>query len=64
MEVDLVGVNNLIAFEVIEIMDKIDPYQTLLGIYWSYENYGTIKLKNETMTFEDDGIQVIYPLDP
>ena len=58
VEVDLVGVNNLISFEVIEIMDKIDHYQTLLGIYWSYENYGIIKLKNETMTFEYDGIQV------
>ena len=58
VEVDLVGVNNLIAFEVIEIMDKIDHYQTLLGIYWSYENYSIISLKNETMTFEDDGMKV------
>ena len=32
VEVDLVGVNNLIAFEVIETMDKIDPFEH----YWGY----------------------------
>ena len=58
MEVDLVGVNNLISFEVIEIMDKIDPYPALLQIYRSYENYAIINLKNDTMKFEDDGMQV------
>ena len=58
VEFDLVGVNNLIAFEVIEIMDKIDPYPALLQIYRSYENYAIINLKNDTITFEDDGMQV------
>jgi hypothetical protein len=40
---------------VIEIMGEKDPYPTLLGIDWAYENYVVIDLKKETMTFESDG---------
>jgi hypothetical protein len=64
IEVDLVGVKTIVDFEVIEIMGEKDPYPTLLGIDWAYENYAVIDLKKETMTFESDGMKVTQPLDP
>jgi hypothetical protein len=32
------GLHSLANFEVIEIVDKITPYLTLLGLYWAFEN--------------------------
>jgi hypothetical protein len=64
VEVDLVGVKTIVDFEVIEIMGEKDPYPSLLGIDWAYENYVVIDLKKETMTFESDGMKVTQPLDP
>lgn len=64
MEVDVVGVKTHANFEVIDIMGDKDPYPTLLGIYWDYENYAIIDLKKELMIFEVDGVRVIQPLDP
>jgi hypothetical protein len=45
-------------------MGDKDPYPTLLGINWDYENYAMIDLKRYTMTFEADKIKVVQPLDP
>ena len=39
VEVDVAGVKAYIDFEVIDIMGDKDPYQTLLGIEWVFENY-------------------------
>jgi hypothetical protein len=64
VEVDLARVKTYIDFEVINIMDEKDPYLSLLGIDWAYDNYGVIDLKKKTMTFDSDGIRVIQPLDP
>ena len=51
IEVDLVGVNRVVDFEVVEIMGEKDLYPTLMGIDWAYENYIIIDLKKEIMTF-------------
>jgi hypothetical protein len=64
VEVDLAGIKIVDDFKVIEIMGEHDPYPTLLGIHWAYENYVVIDLKNETMNFESDGMKVNQPLDP
>jgi hypothetical protein len=64
VEVDLDGVKTMVDFEVIEIMGEKDPYPTLLGIDWAYENFVVIDLKKEIMTFEADGMKVTQPLDP
>jgi hypothetical protein len=64
VKVDVVGVKTIADFEVIEIMGDEDPYPTLLGIDWGYDNYVIIDLKRDTMTFEVDGVKVIHPLDP
>ena len=62
MEIDVVGVKTVVDFEVIEIMGDKDPYLSLLGIDWDYNNYVVIELKKHTMTFETDGIKVVQPL--
>jgi hypothetical protein len=64
VEIDVVGVKTTIDFEVIEIIGDKDPYPSLLGIDWEYENYAIIYLKRDTMIFEVDGIKVVHPLDP
>jgi hypothetical protein len=64
VEIDVVGVKTIADFEVIEIMGDKYPYPTLLGIDWDYENYVVIDLKKDTMTFEEDGIKIVQPLDP
>jgi hypothetical protein len=44
-------------------MGEKDPYPTLLGIDWDYENFVVIDLKKEIMSFEEDGMKVTQPLD-
>jgi hypothetical protein len=44
-------------------MGENDPYPTLLGIDWDYENLFLIDLKKETMSFEVDGMNITQPLD-
>ena len=55
--------NTIDDFEVIKIMGDKDPYPTLLGIDWAYDNYDVIDLKRDTMTFEANKIKVVHPLD-
>ena len=62
--VDIDGVNTLVDFEVIEIIDNSNPYPALLGIEWALDNYAVINLKNRQMTFEGKGLRVIVALDP
>jgi hypothetical protein len=38
ISVSIDGVCNLDDFEVIEIVDGITPYPTLLGLDWAFEN--------------------------
>jgi hypothetical protein len=64
VEIYLAGVKTVVDFEVIEIMGDKDPYLTLLGIDWAYDNYAVIDLNKDTMTFEAEGIKVVQPLDP
>lgn len=64
VEVDVAGVKTYTDFEVIDIMGDKDPYPTLLGIDWAFENYSIIDLKKELMIFEDGEVRVTQPLDP
>jgi hypothetical protein len=36
VEVNIEGVKTRAYFEVVEIMDDLDPYPTLLGIDWEF----------------------------
>jgi len=44
-------------------MGDKDPCPALLGIDWAYDNYHSIDLKRDTMTFEANGMKVVHPLD-
>jgi hypothetical protein len=54
----------IVYFEVIEILYEKDPYLSLLGIDWDFENYAIINFKKETMTFEPNGTSAIQPWNP
>ncbi len=43
--VDIGGASALVDFEVIEIVDDINPYLMLLGIDWTTDMNGVINLK-------------------
>jgi hypothetical protein len=58
------GVKININFEFIEIMDESDPYPTLLGIDWAFENNAVLNLKKMHISFETDTLCVVVPLDP
>ena len=64
MPVDINGVCSFTDFEVIEIIGDNRPYPALLGIDWAIGNMAIIDLKRIQMTFEDNQIRVIAPLDP
>jgi hypothetical protein len=54
VEVNIEGVKTKADFEVIEIMDESDPYPTLLGIDWAFDNNVVLNLKKRQMSFETD----------
>lgn len=58
------GVQSLEEFEVIEIIDDINPYLVLLGIEWAFEKNSIINLKKRHMSFEDGKNRVTTPIDP
>lgn len=51
--VDLDGVHSTTDFEVIEIVDDSNPYPSLLGIKWDFDNNSIINLNEREMIFED-----------
>ena len=62
--VDIAGVKAQADFEIIEIVEDVDPYLALLGLDWAIDMGGIINLKKRSMVFENNGTRVIVPLDP
>lgn len=62
--VDIEGVSVLVYFEVIEIIDDINPYPALLWIDWAINMNGVINLKKQIMSFERKMLCIVVPLDP
>jgi hypothetical protein len=62
--VNIDGVHNMEEFEVIEIMDDNQPYPTLMGLEWDFDNQEIINLKRREMIFEVGDLKVTAPLDP
>ena len=50
--VNIEGVKVMENFEVIQIVDDIDPYPALLGLDWAIDMDGVINLKGKIMEFE------------
>jgi hypothetical protein len=64
VEVNIEGVNIMIDFEIIEIMDEYNPYPTLLGIDWVFNNNVVLNLKKRQMSINTDTLCMVSPLDP
>ena len=62
--VEIDEVCSLADFEVIKIIDDSNPFPTLLGIDWAFDNLVVINLKKKQTTFEGHNIRIIVPLDP
>jgi hypothetical protein len=45
-------------------MDENQPYSTLVGLEWSFDNQVIINLKRREMIFEFGDLKVTAPLDP
>jgi hypothetical protein len=58
------GMRNMEDFEVIEILDEIQPYQALMGLEWDFDSQDTINFKRMEIIFEVGDLKVTSPLDP
>ena len=51
-------------FEFINIVDDTNPYPTLLGIDWAIDNQTIINFKKMIVSFKNDEMRVVSPIDP
>jgi hypothetical protein len=58
------GVRSVVDFKVIEIVDESQPYQTLMGLEWDFDNQAVINLKRGETIFEVGELKVTTLLDP
>ena len=64
VQVDIQGLRTFVDFEVINIVDDTNPYPVLIGIDWAMGNQTIINFKRRILSFEDDEVRVVAPLDP
>ena len=62
--VDIEGLCTYANLEVINIVDDTNPYPTLLGIDWAIDNQTIINFKKRILSFEDEEMRVVSPIDP
>ena len=62
--VDVKGLLTFVDFEVINIVDDMNPYPALLGIDWDIDNQTIINFKKRILSFEDEEMRVVSPIDP
>ena len=53
-----------VNFDVIEFVDGGGSYPALLGIGWANNSMAVINFKKQMMTFENQDIRAIAPMDP
>jgi hypothetical protein len=58
------GVHIMANFDFIEIVDESQPYPSLMGLEWDFNNHAIIELKMREMIFEFGNLKVTAPLDP
>ena len=59
--VDIDRLHTFAYFEFINIVDDTNP---LLGIDWEIDNKTIINFKKRILSFEDDEMRVVSPIDP
>jgi len=62
--VDVEGLRTYEDFEVIKIVDDTNPYPALIGIDWAIDNQTIINFKKRILSFEDEEMRVVSPIDP
>ena len=62
--VDIEGMEIRVDFDVIEVVGDGGSYPTLLGIGWANYSMAIINFKKCVMTFENQDVRVIAPMDP
>ena len=62
--VDIEGMGTYADFDVIEVVDDGGSYPALLRIGWDNDIMAVINIKKWVMTFENQDIKVISPMDP
>jgi hypothetical protein len=62
--VNIDEVRNVEDFEVIEIVDDSQPYPTLMGLEWAFDNQTIITMKRRETLFEVKYFKATTPLDP
>ena len=62
--VDIEGMKTHANFDVIEVVGDRSSYPALLGIGWDNDSMEIINFKNCIMTFENQDVRVIAPMDP
>jgi len=55
------GLRSTATFEVIEIVDDSNPYSTLLGLDWAFENISVVNLKKRQLVFEQGDLRLLLP---
>ena len=58
------GMKTYVNFDVIEVVDGGGSYPSFLGIVWANDSMAVINFKKRVMTFENQDIRVIAPMDP
>ena len=61
---DVEGMKTYANFDVIEVVEDGVFYPTLLGIGWANDSMEVINFKRWVMTFENQDVRVIAPMDP
>ena len=62
--VDIEGMTTRADFDVIEVVGDGGSYPALLGIGWANDSMAVINFKKCVMTFENQDVKVIAPMDP
>ena len=61
---DVEGLHTFAYFEFINIVGDMNPYPTLLGIDWAIDNHTIINFKKMILSFKDEEMRVVSPIDP
>ena len=64
VSIDIEGLCTFADFEVINIVDDMNPYTALVGIDWAIDNQNILNFKKRILSFEDDEMRVVSPIDP
>ena len=62
--VDVEGMKTRANFDLIEVVNGEGSYLAPLGIGWANDSMAVINFKKRMMTFENQDIRVIAPMDP